>query len=71
MIIAVDGTVRLEGDEALVSAETAMVLNLIYETLKDKVSEQYALEQIVEIGRLAVLDREELECQARNLGLEN
>ena len=71
MIIVLDGTVRLEGDETEVCAETTQVLNLIYETLKDKKSEQYALERLVDIGRLAVMDRDELERETNGFRFEN
>lgn len=71
MIIVLDGTVRLEGDESEVCAETTQVLNLIYETLKDKKSEQYALERLVDIGRLAVMDKDELARESGRLGLDN
>ena len=71
MIIVLDGTVRLEGDETEVCAETTQVLNLIYETLKDKKSEQYALERLVDIGRLAVMDRDELERESNGFRFEN
>ena len=71
MILVLDGTVRLEGDETEVCAETTQVLNLIYETLKDKKSEQYALERLVDIGRLAVMDRDELERETNGFRFEN
>ena len=71
MIVAIDGTVRIDGDEPEVFADTAMILNLIYETLKDKKSEEYAMEKLVEIGRIAVMDEDELHVHARRDGHDN
>lgn len=71
MIVAIDGTVRIEGDEPEVFADTAQILSLIYETLKDKKSEQYAMEQLVEIGRIAVMTEEEWHSYKRENGLES
>jgi len=61
MIIAMDGTTRIEGDKNDVIAECTSILHAIYEVLVEKEGVDAANEQFVEIGRLAVMSEEDLE----------
>lgn len=61
MIIAMDETIRIEGDRNDVLSECTGILHAIYEILVEKEGVDAANEQFVEIGRLAVMSEEDLE----------
>lgn len=67
MIISMNGTTRMEGTKNDVLAEVTCILHAVYEQLKKREGEQSAMEQLAEIGRLAVMTEEELDEATKNL----
>ena len=62
MIIAMEGNVRIEGKAMDVLAETACILHSVYGTMKEKMGEEQANENLALIGRLAVCSEQELDA---------
>lgn len=67
MITSMQGTTRIEGAKHEVMSEITCILRSFYETVKEREGEQQAMEQLAEMGRLAVMTSEELEDAVRNL----
>lgn len=61
MILSADGFVRIEGSGLEVLAETACILHAVYEKLIEKMGKEWADEQMVKLGRIAVMSSDELE----------
>ena len=60
MVFVNDGMVALKGTKDEIIAETTVLLHEVFNTIKSKDGEQEALEQLVEIGRLAVMTEEQI-----------
>lgn len=65
MIIAKEGTVRIEGDKNEVLAEATVILRNIYCTLVRRHGEEVANERIADIAQLAVMSEKELKELAK------
>ena len=65
MIIAMEGTVRIEGDKNEVLAEATVILHNIYCTLVGRHGEEVANDHIAEIAQMAVMSAEELAEMAK------
>ena len=61
MIIAMKGTIEIEGEPNEVYAEAAQILHMIYETVREHTDEEYAVAKINDIHEIAMMEREELE----------
>ena len=61
MIIAMDGTIKIDGEPNEVYAEAAQILHMIYETVKEHTDEEYAMAKLNDIHEIAMMEREELE----------
>lgn len=60
MIMASGSRIIVEGSMLEVTAEMTALLRIVYKTLSEEISEEYANGKLVEIGRLAVMSEEEL-----------
>ncbi len=61
MIIAMDGTIKIDGEPNEVYAEAAQILHMIYETVREHTDEEYATAKLNDIHEVAMMEREELE----------
>ena len=55
MIIMMNGEGKIEGSHAEVMSEATLILRSIYDTCKEKFGEDVAREELVKIGRRAVV----------------
>ena len=67
MVISMNGTVRLEGDKTEVMAEVTLILKSFYDNVKRREGEQSAMEQLAEMGRLAVMTDEEISDEVKKM----
>lgn len=67
MVISMNGTVRLEGDKTEVMAEVTLILKSFYDNVKRREGEQKAMEQLAEMGRLAVMTDEEISDEVKKM----
>lgn len=61
MLLVNDELTVVHGPKATVLAEVTCVLHEVYEKMKECEGEEKALEQLAEIGRLAVMTADEIE----------
>ncbi len=61
MIIAMKGTIEIEGEPNEVYAEAAQILHMIYEMVREHTDEEYAVAKLNDIHEIAMMEREELE----------
>ena len=66
MIIAKEGTVRIEGDKNEVLTEATVILRNIYYTLVRRHGEEVANDHIADIAQLAVMSEKELKELAKD-----
>lgn len=67
MIFSVNGNVRIEGVGVELMAEATCILHELYQMMAKHGGEDFANEQLVLIGRLAVLNDEEIKDGIKNL----
>lgn len=60
MIIAMEGTIKIDGEPNEVYAEAAQILHMIYKTVKEHTDEEYAAAKLNDIHEIAMLDEDEL-----------
>lgn len=60
MIVSLNGSQRIEGDGAEIIAETTCLLHSVYKILVDEFGEEFANEKLVMMGKLAVMDIDEI-----------
>ena len=60
MIIAIEGTVRIQGDKNEVLAEATTILHNVYCTLVERYGKEEADDQIADIAQLAVMSEKEI-----------
>ena len=66
MIIAIEGTVRIQGDKSEVLAEATTILHNVYCGLVERYGKEEADEQITDIAQLAVMSEKEIAEMARD-----
>lgn len=75
MIIAIEGTVRIQGDKSEVLAEATTILHNVYCGLVERYGKEEADEQIADMAQLAVMSAEEItelaKAKAGGNALEN
>ena len=64
MIIMMNGEGKIEGSHAEVMSEATLILRELYNACKEKFGEDFAREELVKIGRLAVASDEEIMKEA-------
>ena len=67
MIVAIEGTIRIDGDPNEVYAEAALILREIYQTVKEHTDEEYAMAKLNDIHEIAVLEEEEISRYAHKV----
>ena len=60
MIIAIEGTVRIQGDKNEVLAEATTILHNVYCGLVERYGKEEADDQIADIAQLAVMSEKEI-----------
>ena len=65
MIVSLNGTVKVDGKDAEILSDLTIAIKRIYMALEEKCGKDAALEQIAEVGRLAVMDSDEIREYAK------
>ena len=65
MIVAIEGTVRIEGNTSEVLAETTVILRDVYHGLIERYGKEEADEQLASISQMAVMSEKEITEMAK------
>ena len=60
MIFSKNGYVKIKGNDSEVTADATCILRVLYQTFSDDYGKEIANEKLVELGRLAVMNDEDM-----------